>query len=340
MIGRDVLSILSGDPLSPAIQAYQLGRLAEARALIEAQGRAGGVTSTGEFYLGQIARRLSPLPPGRPVVLWREGARRAGNAGWIGAMLRDVAAGECGEDALAAPSRLIVIDHQLSPEKQLWYREAYLAGHDIMLIHAGNDGMEEDCGAYRWCRQVFRMHWSPLLVGSAQVHFLPRGVPDGFGHSGDAKPAGARRYLWGFAGDPDRPTRPAMLAAMASLSPAIRHLTPEQEALTAGGYRAMLDDCVVAPCPSGATTLDTGRVYEALEAGCIPIVERREGFDYFREALGRHPMLTVADWAEAPGLIAELRKSGRLETKRAQCHGWWRHYRGNLAARITALALG
>jgi hypothetical protein len=131
-----------------------------------------------------------------------------------------------------------------------------------------------------------------------------------------------------------------MLASMAELSPAIRHLTPEQEALPAGPYRAMLDDCVVAPCPAGAAALDTARVYEALEAGCIPIVERREGFDYFREALGRHPMLTVSDWAEAPGLIAELRKGGKLETKRAQCHGWWRHYKGNMAARVTALALG
>jgi hypothetical protein len=33
MIGREVLSILTGDPPSPAIQAYQLGQLHYARDL-------------------------------------------------------------------------------------------------------------------------------------------------------------------------------------------------------------------------------------------------------------------------------------------------------------------
>ncbi len=338
MIGRDVLALLTGDPLSPALRAFQLGRLEEARALIAAHARAFGVTTTAEFYLRAIARRLTPLPPAAPLLVWRDGSAACGQADWIRGMVGGLVGGEVAEAALTAPARLIVVDRGLSPEKQIWYRAAYLAGHEITLIHLGNEALDEDCAAYRWCRLVLRTHWSPLLAGETAVHFLPRGLPDAFAHPGEPRPATARPHLWGFAGSPDRPGRPDMLTAMETLGPGALHLTgEEQPALSAPAYRAFLDDCVVAPCPAGAEALDTARVYEALEAGCIPIVERRPGFDYFREALGPHPIPTVTAWAEAPALIRDLRESERLETRRAQCHAWWRHYKANLAARLAAL---
>jgi hypothetical protein len=128
-----------------------------------------------------------------------------------------------------------------------------------------------------------------------------------------------------------------MLAAMRTLGPAALHLTADRPPLTQAAYRTMMDVCTIAPCPSGAEALDTTRLCEALEAGCIPIVERREGFDYFRNAIGAHPLPTIADWSEAPDLIRDLQSGERLETKRAQCHAWWRHYKGHLAARIAGL---
>jgi hypothetical protein len=81
--------------------------------------------------------------------------------------------------------------------------------------------------------------------------------------------------------------------------------------------------------------LDSFRVCEALEAGCIPIVERRPFYDYFRHLLGDHPMLTVADWGEAPGLIAALRKDkGALDRRRLACARWWQDYKSALVLTV------
>lgn len=56
--------------------------------------------------------------------------------------------------------------------------------------------------------------------------------------------------------------------------------------------RAMLDS-IFSPCPQGNVLLETPRVYEALQCGSIPIVERRLTLDYYKQLLGPHPLPTV-----------------------------------------------
>ena len=338
MIGRDVLSLITGDPLSPAIRKFKLGELREAQAMLQEHAGRYGLTTTCEFYLGLIERRLANNGPApAPVLIWRDDTDRAGAAGWVRFLLNGIVTEEIAGEPDRMQRRMIVVDRALTPEKQAWYRRAHLAGSDVTLLHLGDAHYAEDCGAYRWCRQVLRCYWSPLMRNAADVHFLPLGPSDAFGHPVGAKPVHARLHLWGFAGDPDRPTRSDMLAAMRTIGQGALHLTAERAPLTQGAYRALLDECAIAPCPAGAEALDTTRLCEALEAGCIPIVERREGFDYFRQAFGAHPIPTLSDWAEAPELIRALQAGDRLETKRAQCHAWWRHYKGHLAARIAGL---
>ncbi len=338
MIGRDVLSIITGDKLSPALRKFQLGELREAQAMLREHAKSYGMTTTCAFYLALIDRRLAAAaPPAAPVLIWREDTRSLPEAEWIRFLLHGIVAEEITGEPDSQHRRIVVVDRALTPEKQDWYRRAHLAGSDVTLLHLGDDRYAEDCGAYRWCRQVLRQYWSAMMAHSADVHFLPLGVSSAFGHPVGAKPAQARLHLWGFAGDPKHRTRGAMLAAMRGLGPESLHLTSDRAPLTQGAYRAMLDECVIAPCPAGSEALDTTRLCEALEAGCIPIVERREGFDYFRHAFGAHPIPTLSDWSEAPEMIRDLQSADRLETKRAQCHAWWRHYKGHLAARIAGL---
>jgi hypothetical protein len=72
-----------------------------------------------------------------------------------------------------------------------------------------------------------------------------------------------------------------------------RSLTPEQREaadapLNIEDYAQLLSETIFAPCPAGWENLDSFRVCEALEAGCIPIVERRPFYDYFRHLFGDH----------------------------------------------------
>jgi hypothetical protein len=46
-------------------------------------------------------------------------------------------------------------------------------------------------------------------------------------------------------------------------------------------------------------------------------------------------MLTVADWGEAPGLIAALRKDkGALDRRRLACARWWQDYKSALVLTV------
>ena len=87
---------------------------------------------------------------------------------------------------------------------------------------------------------------------------------------------------------------------------------------------------VFSPCPSGFLNLDCSRVYESLECGAIPIVEKRGSFDYFRALLGAHPMPTIDDWVEAPLLIKHLIQQHKMNDLQQQCTSWWRLYKNQL----------
>ncbi len=64
----------------------------------------------------------------------------------------------------------------------------------------------------------------------------------------------------------------------------------------------------IAPCPGGPQVADSFRVWEALESGCIPIVDARsltnENLGYWNMIFGETiPFPVIDDWAKLPGLI-------------------------------------
>lgn len=55
------------------------------------------------------------------------------------------------------------------------------------------------------------------------------------------------------------------------------------EGLEFDEYEKLLNTSKVVPCPAGPETPDTFRLYEALEAGCIPIIDMRNGKGFYRK---------------------------------------------------------
>lgn len=132
-----------------------------------------------------------------------------------------------------------------------------------------------------------------------------------------------------------------MLTAMRGFSPGREHLTDRwlsPDALPVDAYRAFMDSILFAPCPKGFVSPDSFRLFEALEAGCIPIVEKKgPGLaDYYTTVFGPHPIPTVDDWAEAPDLMRRLLNGGAIEGLRLECLAWWQTYRQRVRAEISA----
>lgn len=91
-------------------------------------------------------------------------------------------------------------------------------------------------------------------------------------------------------------------------------------------YLAQLARAKVAPCPAGIESVDSFRLYQAIEAGCVPVVER---FDRYGNDEGMWglcypdgvPFPVVDTWAELPTMMPHLLADH--ERLSARCQQWW-----------------
>ncbi len=100
-------------------------------------------------------------------------------------------------------------------------------------------------------------------------------------------------------------------------------------------YLNKLADAKIAPCPGGVITPDTFRIWEALELGCVPLVDLHPGgapiLGYWQNLLGSSPLPFVEEWAQAPELIARLLADW---TVHQHVSAWWLEYKRRLARKL------
>lgn len=233
--------------------------------------------------------------------------------------------------------RMIVVDNLLTEAKASYFKESCLAGCDITLVHLSDEGFIDDIGAYQWCRRVYRNYWSRFFSHDDRIVCFPLGPRRGVAVNRLSEPASRRKRLWGFAGDVNKSGRAEMAAEMSSVAEGFVHFTSgfaAADGLSSNEYEEMLGQVAFAPCPSGFVNLDTFRVYEALECGAIPIVERRHNHDYFAGMCGPHPLPTLSNWTEAPGLLAKIGSGVELDRLQQRCIDWWTSVKLKLRAEI------
>ncbi len=156
-----------------------------------------------------------------------------------------------------------------------------------------------------------------------------------------SSPLSSRSYVWSFVGQKSgKPTREAMLSEM-SLLPwnSFTHLTEiwdDPHSLSASEVKSVYSNSIFVPCPRGNDSLDSFRVWEALEAGALPIVEKDEG-DYFRQLLGSNCLIQAPpDWSGVAADIEALLKSrGALDQVYHDTMKWWEEYKKSLKSSVS-----
>lgn len=228
----------------------------------------------------------------------------------------------------------LLIDSGLHTRPANYYKQ--FRGKNAWLLHLSDETYSGGYEAYANFRGVFRNYWSSAFT-SSRVFQLPLGYSDGVAPRLAGPGALPRKYLWSFLGQGDKSSRPDLLDAFQSLSPnfVLRTNIPGSRACTPSEYREVLLNSTFVPCPMGNVNLDSFRVYEALECGSIPIVEKRLQLDYFRRLLGDHPIPTFSTWAKAAQFISALQADPqKLHNVRNNCFAWWRSYKQLLQERI------
>lgn len=155
-----------------------------------------------------------------------------------------------------------------------------------------------------------------------------------------AVPADAPRPLpWFFAGQVTHERRRACVEALRALPHHSSQLV-ETPGFTQGlprhEYLLRMAHSRVIPCPSGPGTPDSFRLYEALEAGCLPLADATtsEGWaGYWPFLLGeRPPFPVVEDWSDLPEVMADALAGWPANANRAVA--WWQGYKRDLVYAI------
>jgi GR25 family glycosyltransferase involved in LPS biosynthesis len=155
--------------------------------------------------------------------------------------------------------------------------------------------------------------WSPLNLRSSPLERTPN-LP-------------FREFHWSFYGT-DWNKRSQEMAALvdAKLIKSYRFYKGwnDPESLSREDYLGMLVNSIFVPCPPGMNP-ETFRFYEALEAGCIPVVlKTRQNEAWFRWVSERIPLVDMTTWEDAVRVMMQLLSNPeRLEIYRNQVMNGW-----------------
>jgi hypothetical protein len=139
---------------------------------------------------------------------------------------------------------------------------------------------------------------------------------------------------WFFAGQINTESREQLARVLGKLhrrDSASRLITTKifGSGLEYGDYLSFMARARVVPCPGGPFTPDTFRLFEALEAGCIPVVEQS---DYWKRLFGFEPFPVVDNWGEFSERLRSL--LARWPSNANQLSAWWQKEKRNLSYRF------
>jgi hypothetical protein len=254
-----------------------------------------------------------------------------------------------------------------NPSEYLKVFEEYeKRGIDFGLIHLSDEFYTHKYNVYdnKNCKLIIRNYHNRNLNNrySDKIIDIALGYKYKFWNNSDktlalSQTVEQRKEIWSFAGSVKssessiKENRKVMLEKLNSLNVKnTTHLTTSfgsSDALSTDAYRNLLLNTLFCPNPIGHKNLDCFRLYEALEAGCIPITLKSSDFqpyNYFESLLGNSlenslekdlPFYIVDTWEEARNLIESLLKDPvNLENKRLEIYTWWCNYKKNLTELI------
>jgi len=154
-----------------------------------------------------------------------------------------------------------------------------------------------------------------------------------------------KKYLWSFVGQVQNPARQACVAALEKLGGGYMQICElfggnGNGAVEYQDYLDIMCQSKFVICPSGSMSVDSFRLYEAIECGAIPITERRsprdpQHFNYWDEVYPPHTIWTVNEWDD---MLAENFFDFYSENHVRKMNLWWTKYKRDLTHHLLAYA--
>ena len=222
---------------------------------------------------------------------------------------------------------IIVVDSNIS-EKKNFYFELSNKFSKIFLIHLGDEGATEETDLiYNLCTHVWRTFWMPKFLKFSNVTCIPIGYKSGLILKN--KKLDTRKYTWSFMGTVHGASRQDMIYQNRIYQKNLIKLTSEfggKDSFSSNKYYEVLNDSIFAPIPHGYFHPESYRLYEALECGCIPLIENPHNF--FDNFLPNNPLIKINLWSESTEIIKEMLSDNKIFSETSnKIRDWWYNYK-------------
>jgi GR25 family glycosyltransferase involved in LPS biosynthesis len=236
-------------------------------------------------------------------------------------------------------SPIIVVQRPHVDETRLILARWAAAGATFYVLHLSDEFGKDPIDFYDWpaCLGVVRNYVRPDLPAKARV--IPLGfhwaIPNGEPAIHTPRPP-FRELAWSFIGTGwagRREKLAPLVAAGAQIGESRLVFMDEWNSPAMLGREetlAVLLNTWCVPCPAG-NNVETFRIYEALEAGAIPVLVKEGGQDAFFTWLGRWlPLLAASSWQNAAEIIFTLKSKPEVyEQYRSQLMIAWEVMKGD-----------
>lgn len=210
---------------------------------------------------------------------------------------------------------VVVFNHSI--DYMTVFKRFDVAKRNFIAIHLSDETLGDDFSFYSFasCKHVFRNYYHPIASELTNVTTF------GLGYRSKTKSHEymcarvPEYYNWCFAGNIHNTARLDFVIPFFKSTPYFYHATMEgfcsSSALPHNEYdRAMLES-KFALCPPGQGNIDTFRLYEALELGCIPVsysMSEHQPYDYWKLLFRcEHiPFVTAATPEKAYDIMSDI----------------------------------
>ena len=229
------------------------------------------------------------------------------------------------ETNLEKNDTLIIVDSSIEEKNEL-YTKLRLICSKIFLFHLGDEGGSYDLSSvYENCDYIWRPFCSNKYFKNDKIQCIPIGYKTGVFNKNKEK----RKYKWTFTGTPHKTSRHDLLFQFSDIEPFFCHKTEkfDEKIISVEEMSEALSLTEFMPCPNGFVHPETYRLYEALECGCIPIVE--DTYQYYDRLFPNNLFIKVNKWLDARPIIKGW-NNDQIKKKRRECEIWWKNYKEKL----------
>ena len=229
------------------------------------------------------------------------------------------------ETNLEKEDTLIIVDSSVEKKVEL-YTKLKLICSKIFLLHLGDESGEYDLSTvYENCNHIWRTFCSNKYFENNKVKCIPIGYKSGVSN----KQKNNRKYKWAFTGTPHKSSRHDLLFQFSNIKPFFCHKTEkfDRKNISVDEMSEVLSSTEFIPCPYGFFHPDSYRVYEALECGCIPIVEN--AYQYYDRLYPNNPFIKINKWKDVKPTLQGWDKE-QIKKKSEECILWWNKQKSDI----------